>query len=114
MLFARRENRVWEDKTMKITILILLGTLMTSFPAFPDQENYKSSADIDEEHLEVLDEHEREMRLKAAENPRNRSFPGSLKKVGEDYEMQREEDLDDLEEFDEDPYINTGEIDERD
>lgn len=97
---------------MKITTLILLGFISTSFQALSDTP--RPSAKIDEEHLEVLDDHEREMRLRAAENPRNRSFPGSLKKVGEDYEMQKEEDLDDLEEFKNDPYINTGGKDQRD
>jgi hypothetical protein len=100
---------------MKITTLILLGAISTSFHTFASsQDDQRSAARIDEENLEVLDEHEREMRLKAAENPRNRSFPGSLKKVGEDYEMQKEEDLDDLEEFKNDPYLNTGDKDKRD
>jgi hypothetical protein len=63
------------------------------------------TAQIDETHLEGLSDHEKKMRERAARNPRNRSFPGSFKKVGEEEGIQKMESLEGLEEFQDDPFI---------
>lgn len=88
---------------MRYFIIFALG-----FSQFGLAANQKSTARIDEENLEVFEKQEEKVRLESAKNPRNRSFPGSFRKIGgEDEKAQRQEDLDDLEEFKNDPYINS-------
>ncbi len=88
---------------MKYFIAIALSLSHLSFA-----DNQESTARIDEESLEVFEKPEGKVRLESAKNPRNRSFPGSFRKIGgEDEKVQRQEDLDDLPEFKHDPYINS-------
>ena len=88
---------------MKYLIVFLLSLSHISLAA-----NQESTARIDEENLEVFENKNENIRLESAKNPRNRSFPGSFRRIGgDDDNAQREEDLDDLQEFKNDPYINS-------
>jgi hypothetical protein len=91
---------------------LLIGTIIFAHAQFirGNRGPYGSgTAQIDETYLEGLSDHEKKMRERAARNPRNRSFPGSFKKVGEEESIERMEVLEDLEELQDDPFIQNRE-----
>lgn len=91
--------------------LIIFALLFMGHESFAQDK--ESTARIDEETLEVFKSHEDKVRQESAKNPRNRSFPGSFRKVGgEEKKAQKQEDLDELQEFKNDPYIDSEKIQE--
>lgn len=89
-------------------LFVLLLSLM-SVPVMGNGGSVSTgAAEVDQKNLESLPDRTQQTRQKAQANPRNPAFSESFERVDGKPEVRQEmEDLDQLDEFKNDPYINT-------